>query len=94
MARSVRLLKSKGRSLGEINRIETLVHADCRGHQVANALVVNRREIDFDQPRYEELSKLSKFRHYTGLKEFPNTIRGFLGEFGSARLDEVYSVKR
>ncbi len=51
-------------------------------------------EIDSEQPRYEELSALSKFRHYTGLKEFPDTIRGFLSEFGSSRLDEVYSVKR
>ena len=51
-------------------------------------------EIDSEQPRYEELSWLSKIRHYTGLKEFPNTISDFLNEFGSATLAQVYNVKR
>jgi polysaccharide deacetylase family protein (PEP-CTERM system associated) len=47
-------------------------------------------ELDPGQPRYEELSRLSKFRHYTGLEEFPDTISKFLEEFGSVPLKEVY----
>jgi polysaccharide deacetylase family protein (PEP-CTERM system associated) len=47
-------------------------------------------ELDANQPHYEELSRVSKFRHYTGLKEFPDRIRRYLKEFGSAPLENIH----
>lgn len=45
-------------------------------------------ELDPGQPRGEGISLLSRFRHYTGVSTFPETIRNYLRMYGSAPLRE------
>jgi polysaccharide deacetylase family protein (PEP-CTERM system associated) len=40
-------------------------------------------ELDSEQPRCAGLSMINRFRHYTGIKSFPQMVKDYLGEFGS-----------
>ena len=46
-------------------------------------------EVDAAQPRFEQLSFLTKLRHYGGVKTFANTVEHFLRSFKFAPLEEV-----
>jgi polysaccharide deacetylase family protein (PEP-CTERM system associated) len=48
-------------------------------------------EIDPDQPRVEGASRLSRFRHYTGLAKTFSRLERLLGDFAWDRMDRVYA---
>ena len=50
-------------------------------------------EIDPDQPRLEQASKRSKFRHYLNLKEMQPRLSRLLNDFSWGRVDEVFLGK-
>ncbi|MFH5925467.1 XrtA system polysaccharide deacetylase [Roseomonas xinghualingensis] len=48
-------------------------------------------EVDPDQPRVREASRLSRFRHYTGLASMASRVDALLRDFAWGRMDEVFA---
>ena len=48
-------------------------------------------EIDPDQPRQENVSAKSRFRHYTGLGSMAGRLERLLRDFAWGRVDEVFA---
>ena len=48
-------------------------------------------EVDPDQPRIREASRLSRFRHYTGLASMAARVDELLRDFAWGRMDEVFA---
>ncbi len=47
-------------------------------------------EIDPDQPRFKDISKKSRFRHYLNLEKFESRLRNLLTNYHWGRMDELY----
>lgn len=47
-------------------------------------------EVDPDQPRFEEASRRSRFRHYVNLSTMENRLRTVLSDFRWDRMDRVF----
>ena len=50
-------------------------------------------EVDPDQPRVHEARRLSKFRHYTGLRSMAPRLDRLLREFAWDRMDAVFAAE-
>ncbi len=50
-------------------------------------------EIDPDQPRVQGASRMSRFRHYTGLHQMEQRISRLLAEFEWGRMDQVFGFQ-
>jgi polysaccharide deacetylase family protein (PEP-CTERM system associated) len=50
-------------------------------------------EVDPQQPRVGHASRLSRFRHYTGLEAMAGRLEALLGDFSWGRMDQVFSAE-